>query len=319
MSLSLSIRKHYPGFSLDVAFEAGEERIGLLGASGCGKSCTLRCIAGVETPDEGRIVVNGVTFFDSDAGVNLTPQQRKCALLFQNYQLFPNLTVTDNVCAGMDRTQDATRQREDALRFLNIFGMGEYADLWDGFEGSENPFMANYRVVLEDLADLDAKVTELEAIPGVTKVNPPTELAGVFLGVQKAVNIAAWSLVGVLVVVSVVVISNTIRLTVFSRRKEINIMKYVGATNGFIRLPFFVEGMTSGFISGCIASAAVLGGYALVLYFSQRLEGLWETVIGASLLSMGQVWYFVVGGFLLFGVLIGSLGTAVSVRKHLKV
>ena len=140
-----------------------------------------------------------------------------------------------------------------------------------------------------------------------------------FLGVQKAVNIAAWSLVGVLVVVSVVVISNTIRLTVFSRRKEINIMKYVGATNGFIRLPFFVEGMTSGFISGCIASAAVLGGYALVLYFSDRLEGLWETVIGASLLPMGQIWYFVVGGFLLFGVLIGSLGTAVSVRKHLKV
>ena len=96
-------------------------------------------------------------------------------------------------------------------------------------------------------------------------------------------------------------------------------MKYVGATNCFIRLPFFVEGMTSGFISGCIASAAVLGGYALVLYFSDRLEGLWETVIGASLLPMGQIWYFVVGGFLLFGVLIGSLGTAVSVRKHLKV
>ncbi|MDM8245254.1 ATP-binding cassette domain-containing protein [Collinsella tanakaei] len=128
MSLSLDITKRYPGFTLDVALEAGEERIGLLGASGCGKSCTLRCIAGVETPDEGRIVVNGVTFFDSDAGVNLTPQQRKCALLFQNYQLFPNLTVADNVCAGMDRTQDATRQREDALRFLNIFGMGEYAD-----------------------------------------------------------------------------------------------------------------------------------------------------------------------------------------------
>ena len=128
MSLSLSIRKRFGDFTLDVALEAGEERVALLGASGCGKSCTLRCIAGVETPDEGRIVVNGVTFFDSDAGVNLTPQQRKCALLFQNYQLFPNLTVADNVCAGMDRTQDATRQREDALRFLNIFGMGEYAD-----------------------------------------------------------------------------------------------------------------------------------------------------------------------------------------------
>ena len=229
------------------------------------------------------------------------------------------LAQVDEAIRSMEGLASVTYMSKDAVLETYKGYMGEYADLWDGFEGSENPFMANYRVVLEDLADLDAKVAELEAIPGVSKVNPPTELAGVFLGVQKAVNIAAWSLVGVLVVVSVVVISNTIRLTVFSRRKEINIMKYVGATNGFIRLPFFVEGMTSGFISGCSASAAVLGGYALVLYFSDRLEGLWETVIGASLLPMGQIWYFVVGGFLLFGVLIGSLGTAVSVRKHLKV
>ncbi len=128
MSLSLDIRKHYPGFTLDVALEAGEERVALLGASGCGKSCTLRCIAGVETPDEGRIVVNGVTFFDSERGVNLSPQERKTALLFQNYQLFPNLTVAENVCAGMDapRSSDARAQR--ARAFLSIFGMEAFAD-----------------------------------------------------------------------------------------------------------------------------------------------------------------------------------------------
>ncbi|MCI6968006.1 MAG: ATP-binding cassette domain-containing protein, partial [Collinsella sp.] len=88
MSLVLDIKKRYPGFTLDMQLEAGEERVALLGASGCGKSCTLRCIAGVETPDEGKIVVNGVTFFDSAAGISLSPQERKCALLFQNYQLF---------------------------------------------------------------------------------------------------------------------------------------------------------------------------------------------------------------------------------------
>ena len=89
--------------------EASEERVALLGASGCGKSCTLRCIAGVETPDEGKIVVNGVTFFDSVSGINLSPQERKCALLFQNYQLFPNMTVADNVCAGV-RVQATPRR-----------------------------------------------------------------------------------------------------------------------------------------------------------------------------------------------------------------
>ena len=116
MSLVLDIKKRYPGFTLDIQLDAGEERVALLGASGCGKSCTLRCIAGVETPDEGKIVVNGVTFFDSVAGINLSPQERKCALMFQNYQLFPNMTVADNVCAGV-RVQ-ATPRRVATCRAL---------------------------------------------------------------------------------------------------------------------------------------------------------------------------------------------------------
>ena len=128
MSLSLDIKKSYPGFKLDIQLEAGEERVALLGASGCGKSCTLRCIAGVETPDEGKIVVNGVTFFDSAAGVNLSPQERKSALLFQNYQLFPNMTVADNVCAGMGGSKPTPAMRELARKYLAIFGMAEFAD-----------------------------------------------------------------------------------------------------------------------------------------------------------------------------------------------
>ena len=137
MSLSMAIKKRYPGFTLDVALEAGEERVALLGASGCGKSLTLRCIAGVETPDEGRIVVNGVTFFDSEAGVNLSPQERKTALLFQNYQLFPHMTVLENVCSGMAGPRlglsgrmdgEAARRESQALRFLEIFGVSTFAD-----------------------------------------------------------------------------------------------------------------------------------------------------------------------------------------------
>ena len=124
MSLSMAIKKRYPGFTLEVELEAGEERVALLGASGCGKSLTLRCIAGVETPDEGHIVVNGVTFFDSRSGVNLSPQERKTALLFQNFQLFPHMTALQNVCAGMPG-----RARDDrALRFLEIFGVSALAD-----------------------------------------------------------------------------------------------------------------------------------------------------------------------------------------------
>ncbi len=123
MSLQVDIRKSFGDYTLDVAFEAGDETLGFLGASGCGKSLTLRCIAGIETPDEGRIVVNGKVFFDSDERINLTPQQRKTALLFQNYMLFPNLTVADNVAAGIGREASKEERAAIVARELDRFGL----------------------------------------------------------------------------------------------------------------------------------------------------------------------------------------------------
>jgi len=117
VSLVVDIEKHYSTFDLEVAFEAAHETLGFLGASGCGKSLTLRCIAGVETPDAGKIVVNGKTYFDKAPGkkasVNLSAQERKSALLFQNYQLFPNLTVKANIAAGIPR--EVLKRNGDAL------------------------------------------------------------------------------------------------------------------------------------------------------------------------------------------------------------
>lgn len=148
MSLFLDIKKRYPGFMLDMQLKAGEERVALLGASGCGKSCTLRCIAGVETPDEGRIVVNGVTFFDSAVGVNLSPQERKCALLFQNYQLFPNMTVADNVCAGVKGVGDAAARKKLAESYLGIFGLADFADRYPArLSGGQQQRVALARMV----------------------------------------------------------------------------------------------------------------------------------------------------------------------------
>ena len=123
MSLEVDIKKDFKAFTLDVAFSAENETLGFLGASGCGKSLTLRCIAGIETPDEGSIVVNGTVFFDSEQKINLTPQQRKTALLFQNYMLFPNLTVAQNVAAGIGK--DVSKGDRDAIvsRELKRFGL----------------------------------------------------------------------------------------------------------------------------------------------------------------------------------------------------
>ena len=128
MSLEVSIKKRFPAFTLDVDIDAGSETLGFLGASGCGKSLTMRCIAGIETPDEGRIVVNGRVFFDSEKKVNLTPQQRKTALLFQNYMLFPNLTVAQNVAAGVGRDVAKSEARSIVQGELKRFGL-------EGFDG----------------------------------------------------------------------------------------------------------------------------------------------------------------------------------------
>ena len=196
--------------------------------------------------------------------------------------------------------------------------MSEYADLFNDFE-EDNPFHANYRVVLEDLNRMDEMIAQLEQIDGVYSVSAPTQLSSVFLTIQRAVTYAGWALVAVLALVSVVVISNTIRLTVFARRKEINIMKYVGATNGFIRWPFVVEGTSVGLISGLLAAGLVIGAYALVVNKVGAMSGFWGPILGSCLLSVGQVWPIVLGAFLIFGVIIGSIGTATSIRKYLEV
>ncbi|MDO4478549.1 MAG: ATP-binding cassette domain-containing protein [Lachnospiraceae bacterium] len=98
--LSVDIKKKLGDFELNVAFETEDEVMALLGASGCGKSMTLKCIAGIEKPDSGRIVLNDRVLFDSEAHVNLTPQERQVGYLFQQYALFPNMTVEQNIMLG---------------------------------------------------------------------------------------------------------------------------------------------------------------------------------------------------------------------------
>ena len=101
MSLYVDIEKHLPEFHLKTSFEAGNEMLSILGASGCGKSLTLKCIAGIETPDRGRIVLNGRVLFDSQKRINLPARDRKVGYLFQNYALFPHMTVRENIACGL--------------------------------------------------------------------------------------------------------------------------------------------------------------------------------------------------------------------------
>ena len=208
--------------------------------------------------------------------------------------------------------------KEDVLSTYQGYMSEQYADLWDAFD-NDNPFKANYRVTVKDLDDIQRISDELSAIEGVDSVSAPLAMSNVFVQVQDVVTYAGYGLVAVLAVVAVVVISNTIRITVFARRREINIMKYVGATNGFIRLPFFVEGMAAGLISAFIASVIVLGGYWVLTYYSDLVPGFWRSLLSESVVPVTDVWYKVVPAFAAFSVLMGGVGSLVSIRKHLDV
>lgn len=229
------------------------------------------------------------------------------------------LASVDSALRSISGLKEVTYVSKDEALDLMRDSMGDKADLFDVFEGEENPFYANYRVILQDVGQMDKIVPQLESISGVVDVNVPTGLSDLVVNIHKAVTVISVGLVVVLGFVSIVVISNTIRLTVFARRKEINIMKYVGATNGFIRLPFFVEGIAVGLIAGLISSAIVLGGYQLLIIYSVDFPAFWGSILNSVLLGMDQVWWKVLVAFLAFGSLIGSVGTATSIRKYLHV
>lgn len=194
----------------------------------------------------------------------------------------------------------------------------DYTNLQQVFQ-DDNPFTPNYRVTVDDPDNIEAVSAQLMQIDGVASVKAPLAMADTFTSLQQVINYACYGIVAVLAIVSIVVINNTIKITVFNRRKEIGIMKLVGATNGFIRFPFFVEGVTSGLISAALASGIVCGAYyALCRWYAENPSNL-SQMFGGQLVPLENVWYYIVGGFVLLGFVLCGLGTATSIRKHLNV
>ncbi len=125
MELELDIKKKLPGFQLDIKLEAAHETIGILGASGSGKTMLLRCIAGLVKPDEGRIVMNGRILYDSEKKINLHPRERKTGFLFQNYALFPHRTIAENIGFGLaGRTKiEISNKTGELIERFHLSGM----------------------------------------------------------------------------------------------------------------------------------------------------------------------------------------------------
>ena len=151
MSIQVSIKKSFGSFVLNVKFEAENGITGLLGASGCGKSMTLKCIAGIVRPDEGRIILDGTVLFDSTKRINLPPQKRHVGLLFQNYALFPNMTVKQNILSVLR----GDRRFKRFASFIDKFYLGGLENHYPAqLSGGQQQRAALARILASDPAIL---------------------------------------------------------------------------------------------------------------------------------------------------------------------
>ena len=216
---------------------------------------------------------------------------------------------------GVTNVQYVSKQ--DVLNTYRDY-MQDYSSLWDEFE-TDNPFKANYRVSISDLSQMEAMSKKMQSISGVYSVTAPVEMTNVFVQVQRTVTKAGQGIVLVLMIVSIITVGSTIRLSVFARRREIEIMKYVGATNGLVTLPFVVEGLTMGLISGVLTAAVTGSAYSYMVQASDGLGGVWQMIMGQALVPVSAVWPTILTYSLAGGAIVGGLGSMFSIRKHLNV
>lgn len=205
--------------------------------------------------------------------------------------------------------------KEEALASFRE-NMGEYSELVDNLE--ENPMPETFMVRVTDLTKIRHIVNVLSEIDGVEKVKAPYDFAGVLVNIRNTFSIIAVAVLAALILVSVVIVSNSIRSSVFARRNEISIMKYVGATNGFIKAPFFVEGMFIGIMAGAAAWGLVWLVYDAVFSLFTADITLWQMFGFFDLIPFEEIRWTVLAINCAAGALLGAIGTVISTGKHLK-
>ena len=184
------------------------------------------------------------------------------------------------------------------------------------FEGVENPLPDLFKVSVSDMTKFDKTVAELKTLDGVDSVRDNREIAQTLVKIRQTIFYVSIGVIAVLLLISLFIIANTVRITMYSRRLEINIMKSVGATNWFIRWPFMVEGMVLGAISGILSLAVVWGLYRLV----QPSVSSMLTMVSRGFTTVSFLDYvvYILVAFLVIGIVSGGIGSLISIQKYLK-
>ena len=195
--------------------------------------------------------------------------------------------------------------KEEALEQMKE-RFGDQQDLLEGYEGENNIFTASYVVTLTDLTKSQVVQDQINTYQDVVKkINSKDETVSTLIDLANGIKIVTGVILVLLIIISIFIIANTIKLTVHARRKEISIMKYVGATNGFIRWPFIVEGMIIGLLASAIS--IVIVGLAYSFIAEQMVNSEFMQVINMSLISFSDMFNSIIFVYMLLGIGIGVL------------
>lgn len=208
--------------------------------------------------------------------------------------------------------------KEEGLETLKLKDPAS-AVLLNNITDEDNPIPDKFIIRLKNPENIELLVGAVEDIEGIEKVDASVEVARLLAEIKNAVYYAGAAIIVILILVSLVIITNTVKITVFNRRREINIMKYVGATDGFIRFPFLVEGLLIGFLAAVIAFLFLGVGYSYLLNWTGQNYGQLFSMIASSAVPFKEVAWQLFAGFCGIGLLIGFLSSGIFVRKYLKV
>lgn len=256
------------------------------------------------------IGLGSMIYFNINALLDNIESQNVVMVYVQDGASDEDTTRMGNEIKVMNNVEDCIFvPKEDAFA-AQLESMGEDAVLLEGLD--ENPLPDAYKVVVKDLTMFDQTVSELKAMQNVENVRENSDLADKLVSVRKAVTIVIAGMVALLFIVSLFIISNTIRITMFSRKLEISIMKAVGATNWFIRWPFMIEGMVIGVTSGLVSFGLLAGLYQGMIYVFKNMLAIFTPV------SFGAYAGWILLIFMGIGIFTGSFGSLISMGKYLK-
>ena len=226
----------------------------------------------------------------------------------------------EHIKSVLDKNSELTDVRyyskEEALAdFRN--DMAEYSELLDYLD--ENPMPETFLVRVKELSDIRRVVSSISGLEGVEQVKAPYDFASVLLHIRNTFSIIGGAVLIALVAVSIVIVSNSIRTSVYARRNEINIMRYVGATSGFIKTPFFVEGMFIGILAGAASWGLCWLVYDAVFSLFATDLTLWQMFGLYGFTPFRDIMWIVLAANCAAGALLGAVGTVISTGRHIKV